>query len=258
MLYVEDKKMVHGVMSRLLRGGEGDTVVFLHGAGGLPRWLEYFDKVACCNEVLVPEHPGFGKSERPEWIASVADLARYYQAFIANLGKIHLIGSSLGGWLASELAVLAPEAIRSLTLIGPVGMRALSDGSGLGAPSTRAERLQRLYFDPSFVELILAQDPLDIDEIESRNWTTAGLLGGQGFYDSGLEKRLEKISCPTQVFWGEEDCIVPVAQAEVWRNAIVGAKMHVFPRCGHLPHVERSDDVAALTEAFFQQSSSPA
>jgi pimeloyl-ACP methyl ester carboxylesterase len=254
MLYVQHKTMVHGVASRMLRGGEGDTVLFLHGAGGLTGWLDYFDRLAQRYEVLAPEHPGFGKSERPDWIGSVADLTRYYRTFCAGLGQVHLIGSSLGGWLASQLAMLAPEAIRSLTLIAPAGMRARPVGSGPGALHSRVERLLRFYYDHSLVERVLAQDPPDIQKIESGNYKTAELLGGPGFYDPTLEQALQGVTCPTLVVWGEEDRVVSVEQAKLWSNAIHGAEVRIFPACGHLPHVEFSDATARLTEAFIHRT----
>lgn len=256
MLYVHHKTMVHGVESRMLRGGTGDEVLFLHGAGGMTGWLDYFDKLAHSYDVLAPEHPGFGKNERPEWIASVTDLARYYTTFCASLGGIHLVGSSLGGWLASRLAMQVPQAIRSLTLIAPAGMRARATGSGPGAWPSRAERLRRYYFDQSFVERVLAQDPHDIQKIESGNLKTSELLGGPGFYDPTLELELGKVSCPTLILWGEEDRVVSVELAKRWSDAIAGAEVHVFPRCGHLPHVEMSDAAASLTEAFIERTTS--
>jgi pimeloyl-ACP methyl ester carboxylesterase len=256
MLYVQHKTTVHGVESRMLRGGTGDTVLFLHGAGGLSGWLDYFDRLAHRFDVLAPEHPGFGKNERPEWITSVADLARYYKTFCAGLGRIHLIGSSMGGWLASELAMQVPEAIRSLTLIAPAGMRARAPGSGPGALPSRAERLRRFYFDQSFVDRVLAQDPHDIQKIEAGNYATTELLGGPGFHDPSLQESLGRLNCPTLVLWGEEDRVVSVAQAKLWSDAVAGAEVHVFSRCGHLPHVEMSEAAASLTQAFIQRSAS--
>jgi pimeloyl-ACP methyl ester carboxylesterase len=93
-----------GVSIRLHRAGKGPTVLFLHGAGGVPQWLPFFDALAERYELLVPEHPGFGDSDDPPWITSISDLAMFYLDLVeeAGLGNIHLIGNSLGGWLAKE------------------------------------------------------------------------------------------------------------------------------------------------------------
>src|SRR5215468_2647405 len=87
------------VKINLYRAGRGPTVLFLHGAGGVPQWLPFFDKMADRYELLVPEHPGFGGSDDPPSIRSMADLAMFYLDLVeeAELDRIHLIGNSLGG-----------------------------------------------------------------------------------------------------------------------------------------------------------------
>src|SRR5215813_13868299 len=90
---------VQGVKIKLYRAGSGPTVLFLHGAGGVPQWLPFFDKLAERYELLVPEHPGFGGSDNPPWIRSMADLAMFYLDLVEETGldRIHLIGNSLAG-----------------------------------------------------------------------------------------------------------------------------------------------------------------
>ena len=92
---------VQDVTISLHRAGHGPTVLFLHGAGGVPQWLPFFDVLAERYELLVPEHPGFGSSADPPWIQSISDLAMFYLDLIeeAGLDRIHLIGNSLR-WLA--------------------------------------------------------------------------------------------------------------------------------------------------------------
>jgi pimeloyl-ACP methyl ester carboxylesterase len=258
MLHVQHKTITHGVTSRMLRAGNGDPVLFLHGGEGLTGWLDYLDRLAFNYDVLAPEHPGFGKSERPAWTPSIADLARYYKTFCANLGQVNLIGSSLGGWLASRLAILAPEAISSLTLIAPAGMRGHTTDNGSGRLPTRAQRLQQLFSDQSFVERLLAQDPHDIMKIESANSKTCELLCGPEHYDPTLEKTLEGLECPTLILWGEDDNFISVEQAKLWDSAIAGAEVQVLSRCGHFPHVELPDEAARLTKAFLERATAMA
>src|SRR5581483_4645136 len=89
---------VRDVRLRLHRAGRGETVLFLHGAGGVPQWLPFFDALAERYEVLVPEHPGFGFSDDPPWIRSIGDLALFYLDLLEELGVdgVRLIGNSLG------------------------------------------------------------------------------------------------------------------------------------------------------------------
>ena len=106
---------VRNVLIRLHRAGRGPTVLFLHGAGGVPQWLPFFDALAQRYELLVPEHPGFGGSADPPWIRSMADLAMFYLDLVeeAGLDRVHLIGNSLGGWLAAEILILTARGLRA-------------------------------------------------------------------------------------------------------------------------------------------------
>ena len=98
---------VRDVAIKLHRAGRGPTVLFLHGAGGVPQWLPFFEALAERYELLVPEHPGFGGSDDPPWIHSMPDLAMFYLDLLEETGldRIHLIGNSLGGWLAAEILI---------------------------------------------------------------------------------------------------------------------------------------------------------
>ncbi len=87
---------------RIMRKGQGQPLLFLHGASGATNWLPFMDMLAQNYDVIVPEHPGFGASETPEWLDNVCDLAHFYLDLIDHLGlaSVHLIGTSLGGWIA--------------------------------------------------------------------------------------------------------------------------------------------------------------
>ena len=98
---------VAGCSVNVMRGGKGPPLLFLHGAGGAGIWLPFMAALSERYDVIVPDHPGFGRSEQPEWLDELSDLAYFYLDFIEALGldRVHLIGSSLGGWIAAELAV---------------------------------------------------------------------------------------------------------------------------------------------------------
>src|SRR5437016_8245937 len=121
---------VAGARIRLFRGGpEGagaQPLVFLHGAGGHTGWMAFLEELATRFAVLAPEHPGFGQSDDPPWLDEVADLAYFHLDLIAGLGleRAHLIGTSLGGWVAAEMAVRSTARVATLTLVGAVGVTA--------------------------------------------------------------------------------------------------------------------------------------
>src|SRR3954469_11828652 len=106
MAVTERKHPVRDIAVRMRHGGAGEVLMFLHGAAGLPAWSPFFDALAAQFEVMMPEHPGFGSSDHPPWIRTTADMAMYYLDFLDELGgeRVHLVGHSLGGWIAAELA----------------------------------------------------------------------------------------------------------------------------------------------------------
>ena len=121
----ESRHQVRDVSVRMLQSGSGPLVLFLHGANGLPQWLPFFERLATQFDVRVPEHPGYGTSDNPAWMRNVGDLAMYYLDFLDGLdgGKVHLIGHSLGGWAAAEMATRNCARLASLTLLAPAGIR---------------------------------------------------------------------------------------------------------------------------------------
>src|SRR4051794_10845580 len=108
------------------RAGKGTPVVFLHGAGGAPVVLPFMEKLATRYDVLVPDHPGYGQSDEPEWLENIHDVAYFYLDFLAalKLEKAVIVGSSMGGWMAMEMAVRNTSRIGSLVLVSPAGIAA--------------------------------------------------------------------------------------------------------------------------------------
>src|SRR3954447_26898804 len=117
---------VAGAAIRLFRGGPdgGTPVVFLHGAGGHTGWMAFLDELAGRFAVFAPEHPGFGQSEDPPWLDEIADLAYFHLDLLKALGleRVRLIGTSLGGWIAAEMAVRNTARPARLALVGAVGI----------------------------------------------------------------------------------------------------------------------------------------
>ena len=128
MPHVEEMVTVAGAQIRLLRGGRAGAppLVFLHGAGGHTGWMAFLDELARDFAVYAPEHPGFGRSDDPPWLDEIGDLAYFYLDFLETLGldRVHLVGTSFGGWIAAELAVRNQARLASLTLVGAVGITA--------------------------------------------------------------------------------------------------------------------------------------
>src|SRR6202451_3151727 len=114
-----------GTDLHVTRGGEGPPVVILHRDIGTLDRLPFYDELAQSHEVIVPNHPGYGQSPRPDWVANVRDIAAIHRCLLDQLGlsAASLIGLGFGGWIAAEMATYAPSSTRPLVLVGPMGVK---------------------------------------------------------------------------------------------------------------------------------------
>jgi len=251
-----ERHQVRDVGVRLWRDGQGAALVYLHGAAGIPGWIPFFAQLAGAHTLLVPEHPGFGDSDNPPWIRNVGDVAMYYLDFLDGLrpGRVHLIGHSLGGWIAAELAVRNCAQLASLTLIAPAGVRVKGISSGDNFIWSPDELARNLFYDQSFAEQMIAQTPSDeeADRALTNRFMAAKLGWEPRWFNPALERWLHRIKVPTFVLWGEDDKIMPSAYAKVWEKEVPDVRVEIVPQCGHLPLVEKADATAQKILRFVE------
>jgi pimeloyl-ACP methyl ester carboxylesterase len=256
MAHFEEMISVAGAQIRLLRGGpeEAQPLVFLHGAGGHTGWMGFLDELSRDYTVYAPEHPGFGRSDDPPWLDEIGDLAYFYLDFLETLGldRVHLIGTSFGGWIAAELAVRNPTRLASLTLVGAVGITA-ADGKpvdDLFRLSTE-ENLRRFYADQERAARRLG-DMANIDvNLAAKNRATVQRIAYRPrYHNPGLAKWLHRIKVPTLLVWGDKDGLVPVRFGEAYREAIPGSRLVVLENAGHAPFDEQKDAFLAAFRGF--------
>jgi pimeloyl-ACP methyl ester carboxylesterase len=239
---------VDGVKLHLQRKGSGPPLLFLHGAGGVPRWLPFFDELAAQFDLIVPDHPGFGASEDPGWIRSVRDIALFYLDALEqmDLEGVHVVGHSVGGWIAAQSAVYDCSRFASLTLIAPAGVRL--KGVPMGDPFFwgAEEAVRNLYFDQRFADEQLAQPPSgeELERTLKNRFTFAKLAWQPRLFDPDLEKWLRRAKVPAQVIWGEADKLIPAQYGELWAQRLPQGKLIKVREAGHLPHLERPQEVA--------------
>jgi pimeloyl-ACP methyl ester carboxylesterase len=253
MAVQESRHRVRDCSVRLLRAGQGEPLLYLHGASGLPAWLPFFEKLAERYDVRVPEHPGFGHSDNPATLRNIADLAMYYLDFLDGLGgKVHVIGHSLGGWIAAELAVRNTSHIASLTLLAPAGIRVKGVPSGDNFIWSAEEGERNLWYDQKFADAAVARMPTDDEaDIALTNRFMAAKFGWEPrWFNPALERWLHRINVPTLVIWGEQDKLFPSAYAKAWGERVSGARVEIIPQSGHRPHFERLDVTLPIMLGF--------
>jgi pimeloyl-ACP methyl ester carboxylesterase len=238
-------------------GGQGAPLLVLHGAGGNRGWTRSMTTLAERYTVWAPTHPGFGTSGDAEWMEGIDDLARFYLWFIdaARLGRPHLLGHSIGGWTAAEMAAMSPGAIAKLILVAPAGLK-----------PERGEILDIFFHSPAELRDLTVHDPKTIPEweelfgraptpaeleIADRNREmTARLTWKPYMHNPRLAHFLPRVTNRTLLVWGREDRIIPVECGELYRRALPNATLTVLDRCGHLPPVEQPDAFARLVLDF--------
>jgi len=256
----ETSHTVRNVKVRLFTAGDGPPLLFLHGASGIERWLPFFDLLAARHTVMVPEHPGFGGSDNPSFIRNVGDVAMYYLDFLDDLAgssggeKIHLVGQSLGGWIAAELATRNCSHLKSLALLAPAGIRVKGFPSGDNFIWSPEEAARNLVHDQAYAELAIAAaasaSEAEADRALVNRYAAARLAWEPRWFNPALERWLHRIKAPALVLWGAEDRLLPARYADVWRAEVPGAKVEIIPACGHLMHVEKAAEVAKRVLAF--------
>jgi len=204
----------------------------------------------------VPEHPGFGGSDDPPWIRSMPDLAMFYLDLVeaARLDPIHLIGNSLGGWLAAEILIRDRSRFKSLVQLAPAGIRKKGVPCGDNFIWGPEEGVRNLYHDQSFADRILALTPNE-EQMDAmlRNRFTVAKFGWQPrWFNPDLEKWLHRIKVPALIIWGDDDKIMPPANAGLWCERLPDGRLAIVDECGHLPHIERAPIVARHVLKFLE------
>lgn len=237
----------------------GRTFLFLHPGEGLLGASAFLESLTHHGRVLVPSHPGFGKSELPQSLSTVDDLSYVYLDLLSqmDLHDVVLIGSSFGGWIAAEMAVKDTSRLSQLVLIDALGIktggpleRDIADLHALGRDAAAAH----LYANPEKHRPDFEAAPLEAVEEYARGREAFTYFGWSPYlHNPKLFDRLRRVNVPTLVLWGESDRLVTPDYGRAFAAAIPNARFEIIPNAGHMAHVENPDAVATKIASLFDK-----
>lgn len=235
--------------------GTGSPLLYLHGYERHPGGAGFLTQLAEHHRVLAPEQPGYGRSTGFEQFSDVLDVALYYRELIESWGidSIDVVGHSLGGMFAAELAAVAPQLVRRLVLVNAYGLW-LDDEPTLdpfgpadevkaakwhaAPPTTEPTNFVPVPDDPHAAILFTAQN---LGSATKFMWPIA---------DRGLRRRLPLIDAPTLVVHGASDGLLPVSYAEEFVRLVPDAELALIEAAGHYPMVEQEDEFVNVVSKF--------
>ena len=247
-----------GIELELHEGGEGPPLLFLHGASGFTPDPPYVGLLAQRRRLIAPSHPGFGASGLPLWLDTVDDIAHLYLELMdrRGLGRVDVVGTSLGGWLAAEIATKVPERIGRLVLVGPVGVK-LGPADKLDIPDIFAmaqDKVMRLVFhDVEKGKLDTANMTDEQLTVIARNRETTALLTWEPWmHNPKLRHRLHRIASPTLFIRGASDGLVSTDYVDGYAKLIRNAQVTSIAAAGHAPQLEQPEEFARALIAFLE------
>lgn len=245
-----------GIDIELALHGEGRPLLLLSGEEQLENELPLIADLARHHQVIVPSAPGFGRSERPDWISSPDDIAYIYLDLLDRLGlsDVTAIGFSLGGWIAAEMATKNSAAFSKLVLVSAYGVK-------IGGPYD--VDIQDIW--TSHPDKVAAwrwhdatkgqRDFLSMDDdaltVVARNVESfARFCWDPYMHNPKLKRRLHRIKAPTLVVWGENDGIADAAYGKAYAELIPGAAFKTIAAAGHYPHIEQPEAFGKILNDF--------
>lgn len=245
-LFEQRTLKIAGVELEINEAGNGPPLLYLHAGGGFRPMHPAMPILAKRYRIIAPSHPGFGGSSLPDWMDSVDDFAHVYLELMQqmNLRDAVLMGASIGGWVAAEIATKNTSRLSRLVLIGPAGIK-VGSRDALDIPDifamTPAEFEKRLFRNPEkFHPDLTKMSDEDLVKI-ARNRQTMALIAWEPYlHNPKLRHRLQMIDIPTLVVRGEYDGLISEDYAKAYAGLIPKAGFETIPEAGHAPDIEQA------------------
>jgi pimeloyl-ACP methyl ester carboxylesterase len=247
---------VSGIQIEMIERGRGRPLLFLHPGIGIEADAPVLERLAARSRLLVPTHPGFGRSEAPTSFDRIDDLAYFYLDLLEQLDlrDVTIVGVSLGGWIAAEIAIKSTARISHLVLANPIGIkvggREQRDIADIFAIS-EDDFLKIAYCDPAAGKRDYKTMPDAEVRAAARNReATARYAWSPYMHDPKLKGRLHRIRIPTLFLWGTHDRVLSEDYGRAYCAAVPGARFEPIERAGHFPHIEQPNAFADKVFAF--------
>lgn len=244
---------VAGLNLHVMRGGNGPTLLILHHDIGTPDRLPFYDQLAQRFTLVIPHHPGWGRSERPAWARHVRDLAAVHQWLLAELDISHcaLLGLGFGGWIAAEMASLSPRQFSHLILVGPMGIKPPQGDILDQAVISYIDYPQAGFHAEAAFRGVYGD--VSTDQLEA--WDVARemcfrVAWKPYMYNPALPHLLGGVRSRSMIVWGADDRIVPISAAEAHAAALPGARRETIAACGHFVEMEKPTELARLVTSL--------
>ncbi|HEX4461668.1 MAG TPA: alpha/beta hydrolase [Polyangia bacterium] len=251
-------ELAPGLPLTLTEAGAGRPVLILHGGGGPFTIGSLVAQLAGKAHVITPTHPGFGGTPRPAWFNGVDDLALAYLDLLEarELRDVLVIGSSIGGWIAAEMALRdRGQRVSGVVLINSAGVQV--EGEPIRDVFTLSPRELADYANHDGAKFY--QDPATIPPeqlaIRKANGATLKVYAGETMGDGKLMRRLARVKTPTLVVWGASDRIITPAYGRALAAAFGNARFELVAEAGHLPHLEQPARTLAAIEPMLASAS---
>lgn len=247
-------------------GGTGDTIIMLHGFGvNKDRWLSFAKLLTPNYRVIILDIPGFGESSKPEDknynIMSQVERLNFFAKEL-KLTKFHLVGNSMGGDIAGNYAATYPEMVKTLALLDALGVKTpiKSELTLLMEKGENPFYVKDVNSLDKYLEFMFVkppQFPNFIKKYAAKQALKDTPLNEKIYKDMQtdmfvLESKLNKITAPTLIVWGDTDRVIHISSVPIFKKGIKNSKSVIIKECGHAPMLEKPEETAAIYQDFLK------
>ena len=242
---------------RFVDQGTGKALLLLHGGGGPQTVTPFAELLASVQpaRVITPTHPGFAGTPRPEWLATVRGLARLYTRLLdeLDLSDVIVVGNSIGGWIAAEMALVEPSRATAFVIVDGVGLEVPGHPIADFFALTPRQVAELSYHDPDRYGIDPSKLAPEALQAMAGNRATLSAYAGTAMSDPTLAGRLAGVKKPTLVVWGDSDRIAGVDYGKALAGAIPGAEFQILADTGHLPQIESPEKLVEAIKSFLER-----